>query len=156
MLRLPTLMLLCFVVSCATDQRTQRCDPYRTPRIATGDVPAGKEKSAHAPWLAGDCWACHKPGPAVPGETPEEARQHMQILAPANDRCATCHGELFRKPPRGHPPAQAFCTSCHAPHNSKQRSLLRDEDTSHACLDYPPPFRELAGRKPAAAGRAKP
>ncbi|HET9752404.1 MAG TPA: cytochrome c3 family protein [Myxococcales bacterium] len=64
------------------------------------------------------------------------------MIRPVNDHCVACHGELFRAAPRGHPPRQSFCTSCHDPHASRQRALLLDEDTARACLDYPPPYRE--------------
>jgi predicted CXXCH cytochrome family protein len=130
--------------SCHADVRPRRCNAYRTPRVVeTNAIPKGEEKSAHAPWILGDCWACHlRP---APGEA-RTAGMQGRVIRPSNERCVSCHQELFAKPPRGHPSARAFCTSCHDPHVSRLKALLRDEDTTRACLDYAPPVREPAPR----------
>lgn len=122
-------------------------------------VTAAQERSSHAPYSAGDCTACHVSDAPVAGQSAEEARLHMRLIRPVNERCASCHRELFRAPPRNHPPELAACTSCHDPHNSRQRSLLRDDETTRACLDYAPPYPAKAGatakRAPAGAASAK-
>jgi predicted CXXCH cytochrome family protein len=108
----------------------------------------GEEKSAHAPYSAGDCTACHLAANAPDGRA-EPAGFNPRVIRPVNDHCVSCHGELFRAAPRGHPPRQSFCTSCHDPHASRQRALLLEEDTARACLDYPPPYREESVAAPA-------
>jgi predicted CXXCH cytochrome family protein len=144
------------MTSCHADLLTRRCDPFRTPHTAGPPVTKAEERSSHAPYSAGDCAACHNAWTAAPGESLEQAVQRAGIIVPVNENCASCHQELFRAPPPGHPPAQAYCTSCHAPHNSRLRSLLRDEDVTRACLDYPPPYPDkpvvLARRKIAGKG----
>lgn len=155
MLLRPTLVLCVLTWSCHADLRTQRCDPYRTPRIAGSPVEKGKEKSAHAPWISGDCAVCHKPVQPHAALTAEEAARKMPVIGPVNEHCVSCHRELFRRPPKGHPPEQAFCASCHDPHASRQKSLLLDDDEGRACLDYPPPYPAKAEppRPKAAASR---
>ena len=146
-------LLAVAAAACQTDMRAQRCDPYRTPRVAAAaPLPRAEEKSSHAPFAAGDCWACHVKEPPKPGEPQEKARLRA-VIRPVNDHCVSCHKEMFSRAPKGHPPEQAYCASCHDPHNSKQRSLLLDDDRDRACLDYPPPFREKAApaSRPAAA-----
>ena len=80
-----------------------------------------------------------------------ESPLRLALITPVNVQCASCHHELFSRPPRGHPPEQSYCASCHAGHSSRQKSLLLDDDVTHACLDYPPPYPE----KPAAPPRRK-
>lgn len=137
--------------ACHSDVRTNRCDPFRTPRIAGAPVQKGAEKSAHAPYILGDCAVCHiAPTPAA-GE-PADQRPYALVVRPVNQHCVSCHRELFRMPPPNHPPEQAFCTSCHDPHASRQKSLLLDDDVGRACLDYPPPYPE----KPVVAEQQQP
>lgn len=95
----------------------------------------------HAPYSAGDCGACHV-RVTPPAGMEEETGLRWALVTPVNDHCVSCHHELFLRPPRGHPPKQAYCTSCHAGHSSRQRSLLLDDDVTRACLDYPPPYPE--------------
>ncbi|HUJ28465.1 MAG TPA: cytochrome c3 family protein [Myxococcales bacterium] len=147
-------MLALAAAACQTDMRAQRCDPFRTPRLAAGPpVPRSEEKSVHAPFASGDCWACHTPPVPKIGEVPGQVR----VIRPVNDHCVSCHREMFGRAPRGHPPEQAFCASCHNPHNSRERSLLLEEDQSRACLDYSPPFREKVApaARPAAAAAGR-
>ena len=149
--------LVLAVTSCHADLLTRRCDPFHTPHTPGPPVTKAEEKSSHAPYSAGDCAACHNPAKRAAGESLEEAVTRAGVIRPVNENCATCHHELFRAPPAGHPPRQAYCTSCHSPHNSRDRSLLLDDDVSRACLDYPPPYPEkpvvLARRKAAGSGQ---
>ncbi len=141
MFRRPALVVIAVAMSsCHAGVRTTPCDPYHTPHLAQPLLAKSEARSAHAPYITGDCKVCHKNGEPVPGEDEEQARVHLQTVRPVNEHCVSCHAELFRAPPRGHPPQQAFCASCHDPHASRQRKLLLEDDTSHACLEYPPPY----------------
>jgi predicted CXXCH cytochrome family protein len=126
--------------SCHADL-ARPCDPFRTPRLQSPPLPKGEERSSHAPFILGDCSACHSaPANAVDGM--QGNPRPGPAYAPVNENCVSCHGELFRAPPPRHPPQQSFCTTCHNPHNSRLRSLLLDDDRTRACLDYPPPYPE--------------
>ncbi len=132
--------------SCHQALPTRTCDPFHTPRLSSGPVPAGEERTSHAPYSAGDCSACHARRAALEGESPEGAARPGPALEPVNRQCVLCHEELFRSPPVRHPTAQAFCVTCHNPHNSRGRSLLLDEDSTRPCLTYSPPVLESAPR----------
>ena len=147
LLRALNLSLVALVAaSCHQDLLARTCDPFHTPRIPSGPIGAGEERSAHAPYSAGDCSACHAKRVAVEGESPEEAKLPGPALEPVNRQCVACHEELFKNPPVRHPTAQAFCVTCHNPHNSRGRSLLLDEDRTRGCLTYSPPVLEIAPR----------
>ena len=136
------------------------CDPFRTPRLQSPPVPKEEERSSHAPYILGDCTVCHAPHRPVAGESLAEAALPGLAYGPVNERCLDCHGELFRAPPKAHPPRQSYCTTCHNPHNSRQPSLLLDDDHTRPCSDGPPPYpdKPLASprRKRPVAARAEP
>jgi predicted CXXCH cytochrome family protein len=137
------LLVAALSVACIAGSRNTRCDPFRTPRVlGRGPVADAKARSSHAPYTAGDCGACHLPHTAVPGESAEQAKLPGKALTPVLDQCLSCHREMFRAPPKGHPSERSFCTSCHDPHSSRERSLLLAEDPARACYDHAPPQRE--------------
>jgi len=96
--------------------------PKAPPSVAP--LAAGEKVGwSHAPYEAGDCSLCHQrsdpknPGPIVKG---------------VNELCTSCHEEFAEVKERKfrHPPAEAACTNCHNPHNSRERKLLVAEQTA--------------------------
>jgi predicted CXXCH cytochrome family protein len=129
--------------ACHSDLREgPACDPFHTPRQPGPPVTREQERSAHAPFSAGDCAACHEPRASLAGESDGDARRPGPAFSPIHDHCLSCHDAQGRGLPGNHPPEQSFCITCHDPHSSRQRSLLLDEDVSRPCLTYSPPFRE--------------
>lgn len=133
--------------ACRADLPARRCDPFRTPRLEATPIPAAEVKSAHAPFSAGDCTACHAPAPKAAEPSAGATLAVGPAFKPVTDHCHSCHGDMFRAPPKGHPPEGAFCFSCHNPHTSRQKSLLLDEDVSRPCFTSPPPVREKTAQK---------
>ncbi len=78
---------------------------------------AGPAASTHGPYASGDCAVCHA----------QEGKRVGPARMPASQVCLECHGELgsaTEAKRMKHPAPGVACTSCHNPHNSRQRSLL--------------------------------
>lgn len=93
---------------------------------------------SHGPYEAGDCSICHvnadprKPGP---------------LSKAGNELCFGCHEEFQEIMARRykHAPALEACTTCHNPHNSRQKKLLHVE-LSALCKDCHKAIRETVER----------
>ena len=82
-------------------------------------VPSKSARSSHAPYSMGMCASCHvnksktNPGPVKKG---------------ASKTCNRCHSEMTKAVSKArfkHAPIRRGCTSCHNPHNSRYKHLLR-------------------------------
>ena len=76
--------------------------------------------ASHAPYESGECGLCHQSAdPKRPGP----------VKAKGPTLCLACHEEFSAvlARPHVHAPAGQDCTTCHNPHNARQRKLLRDE-----------------------------
>lgn len=82
-------------------------------------VPRTEAASTHGPYEMGACETCHQRHDAGdPGAAP----------ARSNDLCFGCHDEFrgtsaVRLESAVHPGANADCTACHNPHNSRKKKL---------------------------------
>ncbi len=82
----------------------------------------------HPPYLEGKCLACHL------GHDSEE----LGLLKPVfEEGCVECHGAVQTTGDEAshaaHPPLNASCSECHAPHTSPQRALLREAPALNDC-----------------------
>lgn len=124
-------------VACLTTApvRAQPLEPDIDPHYQKTCLTAGCHESkpavglmVHPPYLEGKCLACHL------GHDSEEPG----LLKPAfEDGCVDCHGEVQTAGSHAsrpaHPPLNASCSECHAPHTSPQRALLREAPTLNDC-----------------------
>lgn len=82
-------------------------------------IPRTEAVSTHGPFEMGACDTCHeRSDPKNPGAT----------LKASEDLCFECHDEFRSAAPVKieralHPLAKAGCTTCHNPHNSKNKKL---------------------------------
>lgn len=75
----------------------------------------------HKPYQTGNCAICH---------TKAEAGAALGLVKPVKELCAGCHPAetLMPKGNNAHPPVKAgLCLSCHNPHLSMEKGLLKDK-----------------------------
>ena len=79
-------------------------------------IPRGVALSQHAPFLTGDCGACHLGDASRPGP----------LVKPVPGLCLDCHEEFASRLPKGmtHARPPVNCNACHTPHNSEKAKLL--------------------------------
>lgn len=110
----------------ATAALAQSAQAAPAPANPVAPLPANAAPaSSHAAFEAGDCKICHdNADPKNPGPV---ARKGMAL-------CVDCHEEFkdIMARPHVHFPAREDCTSCHNPHNAKNRKLLTEE-ASYTC-----------------------
>jgi predicted CXXCH cytochrome family protein len=85
----------------------------------------GDVVSTHSPYGSGECRVCHERSDrADPGAAKRAA----------NEICFDCHDEYYGTAARRmkHPAPKAACTSCHNPHNSTRKKLMRFKYTPRA------------------------
>jgi predicted CXXCH cytochrome family protein len=97
-------------------------------KVNNKPLPEGvKAASVMAPFAAGDCFFCHESNdPKNPGP----------VKKAGNALCYSCHEEFQEIMARRykHPPSVVACTNCHNAHNSTEKKLLHEEQSSQ-CFD---------------------
>jgi predicted CXXCH cytochrome family protein len=90
-----------------------------SPEEAGRRAPIWRERtvSQHAPFVAGECGACHRAG-----SRPSPAT----VVKPLPGLCLDCHDDFHTSVSRAveRATARVSCTSCHTPHNSANAKLL--------------------------------
>lgn len=80
-------------------------------------LPESSAGWSHAPFVAGECGACH---------ASNDQRAPGAVAQRGDALCIGCHDDFAGgRARRGkHPAAKSSCTSCHNPHNGRDRALL--------------------------------
>lgn len=75
----------------------------------------------HAPFKAGECFACHRP---------HASKNEKLLILPNSEVCMTCHeAPALPKDGWAHKPfLEKACRECHSPHYSENKSLLLRKD----------------------------
>lgn len=91
-------------------------------------------QSIHAPYLLRQCTKCHDRG------------NRMDPQAHFMESCRTCHTRYFSEEVGHIPVAQGECLTCHDPHRTEHRKLLKQAvfDTCVDCHDEPEDLSEEA------------
>ena len=122
-----------------------KCDLNRAPNC---DLPECHPKNTeqrtirHPLYLENRCLECHV--------TPQSP-QSSAVRARPDSVCQKCHTDVEWNAAEGHPahpPGKEFCVSCHNPHESRVRNLLRDEKHLAACTECHQPFLLAAQSRP--------
>lgn len=97
-------------------------------------LPPSRFQSHHPPYVQRACRSCHD----------TEAR--MQVRDNYLDACKGCHQRYFSEEVGHAPVSEGECTTCHLPHRSEQKALLRMEllDVCVDCHDEPEDLSEDA------------
>ncbi len=79
-------------------------------------IASGLARSEHAPFLAGECGACHRVEAGRPGP----------LVKTVPSLCLDCHDDFATRLPKGrtHGTPPVNCGACHTPHNSEKANLL--------------------------------
>ena len=84
------------------------------PAQSLAPVPRAKEQSSHAPFLAGDCIACHQRN---------DRKKPGKVRVASPELCLGCHeqaGEMENHKEL----VTTSCVECHNPHNAVDKHLL--------------------------------
>ena len=96
----------------------------------------------HPPYLEGQCLSCHS----------DHLTTGSNLLKrPMDSMCLNCHTDLeldSKSRKLIHPPNGYTCTDCHSPHESRVRSLLRDDDQLLRCAQCHNDFLQNAKKRP--------
>jgi predicted CXXCH cytochrome family protein len=109
---------------------SDRCDLKRAPNCDAAEChprKTGHRVISHPLYLENRCMECH-----IARDSPQVAL----VTAKPATVCLRCHIEVKWNSDTGtlaHPPGEASCTTCHNPHESSVRNLLRSEDSLAAC-----------------------
>ncbi len=85
----------------------------------------------HSP-VKEDCSSCHE---HKKGNHPNDAGREFDLVSKLPDLCTTCH-DINKGDKSKHAPAkEGECLSCHDPHSSDSRNLLKTEKGKSLCLN---------------------
>ncbi len=93
--------------------------------------------SIHRPVHERKCGECHERSPGASGAGNGQngvfSGRVAVLLKDPRELCVQCHPEVVSHPHLHAPVASRLCTSCHFPHASPHRKLLRKETVNNLC-----------------------
>jgi predicted CXXCH cytochrome family protein len=128
--------------------------PAQTESCVTAKCHAsmGKDKTVHNPVKEGMCTTCHLATKAE-GKTKHPGNLTISLIQQGAELCSMCH-EPKNKKRLVHAPIMAGdCTSCHNPHQSPHKGMLK-ESVPKLCFQCHPPtiVKQQVMHPPVAAG----
>lgn len=98
------------------------------------ELPPPRFQSHHPPYVQRACSSCH------------DTESRMQVRDNYLDTCQGCHARYFSEAVGHAPVSEGECTTCHVPHRSEQKALLRMAllDVCVDCHDEPEDLSEDA------------
>ena len=98
------------------------------------------KKDVHAP--AESCDTCHE---AVESTHPQKGKATFKLAQGEAELCVACHDDKTSFPVTHGPVSAGDCTSCHDPHASDEKPLLRGK-TDDLCVGCHVDVKELLGK----------
>lgn len=85
----------------------------------------GKGKAVHSPVKEGMCTACHMAEPDPLKKAKHPGNLNITLMQQGAELCAMCHGPRGTKKVVHAPIMGGDCTSCHDPHQSANKGMLK-------------------------------
>lgn len=85
----------------------------------------GEDKVVHNPVKEGMCATCHQAVPETQKKTKHPGNLTITLMQQGADLCAMCHEPKNKKKVVHAPILAGDCTSCHNPHQSANKGMLR-------------------------------
>lgn len=86
----------------------------------------GKDKTVHSPVKEGMCTACHTVADDPQKKTKHPGNLIITLVQQGADLCGMCHEPKGNKKVVHAPIQGGDCTSCHNPHQSQHKGMLKD------------------------------